>query len=125
MEIGKKDHIFLGDQQDYYLQVFQRKNTNGAVVFGHTPFPNIHKYIQERPMQAFNKLEKQDSFRHIFKSSVNMYESSGPQFLTTTTGIQSGPHAFDKSRLVMNFLTNLEVTEILCSLKLILEEKTS
>ena len=31
---------------------------------------------------------------------------------------------FGKSRLIMTFLTILEVTEILCSLKLVLEEKT-
>ena len=40
-----------------------------------------------------------------------MYESSGSQFFRTTTGIQSGPGAFDKSRLVMAFSTNLGVTE--------------
>ena len=31
---------------------------------------------------------------------------------------------FDKSRLIMTFLTILEVTDILCSFKLVLEEKT-
>ena len=53
-----------------------------------------------------------------------MKESSGSQFFRTTTGIQSGPDAFDKSRFIMTFLTILEVTEILCSLKLVLEGKT-
>ena len=52
-----------------------------------------------------------------------MQESSG-QFFRTTTKIQSGPDAFDKSRFIMTFLTILEVTEILCSFKLVLEEKT-
>ena len=36
-----------------------------------------------------------------------MYESSGSLFFMTTTGIQSGPDAFDKSRFVMTFLTIL------------------
>ena len=35
-----------------------------------------------------------------------MYESPGSQFLRTTTGIQSGPDAFDESRFVMTFLTD-------------------
>ena len=52
-----------------------------------------------------------------------MYESSGSQFFRTTTGIISGPDAFDESWFVMNFLTILEVTEILCSFRLILKGK--
>ena len=51
-----------------------------------------------------------------------MSESSGSQFFRTTTGVQSGPDAFDKSRFIMTFLTILEVTEI-CSFKLVLEGK--
>ena len=53
-----------------------------------------------------------------------MYESSGSQFFRTTTGIQSGPDAFDESRFVMTFLTILGVTDILCSFRLALEGKT-
>ena len=53
-----------------------------------------------------------------------MYESSGSQFFRTTTGIQSGPDAFDESRYVMTFLTILGVMEILCSFRLVLEGKT-
>ena len=53
-----------------------------------------------------------------------MYESSGSQFFRTTTGIQSGPDAFDKSRFVMTFLTILGIMEILCSFRLVLEGKT-
>ena len=53
-----------------------------------------------------------------------MYESSGSQFFRTTTGIQSGPDAFDESRFVMIFLTILGVMEILCSFRLVLEGKT-
>ena len=37
-------------------------------------------------------------------------------------GIKSGPDASDKSRFIMTFLTILG--EILCSFKLVLEEKT-
>ena len=53
-----------------------------------------------------------------------MYESSGSQFFRTTTGIQSGPDAFDESRFVMTFLTILGVTEILCSFRLVIEGNT-
>ena len=40
------------------------------------------------------------------------------------TGIQSGPHAFDKSRFFVIFLTILGVTKTLCSFRLVLEWKT-
>ena len=46
------------------------------------------------------------------------------QFFRTTTGIQPGPNAFDKSRFIMAFLTILEITEISCCFKLVLEGKT-
>ena len=45
------------------------------------------------------------------------------QFFRTTTGIQSGPGAFDESRFIMTFLTILGVIEILCSFRLVLEGK--
>ena len=53
-----------------------------------------------------------------------MYESSGSHFLKTTTGMESGLDAFNKSRLVVTFLINWEDTGILCSFRLVLEEKT-
>ena len=53
-----------------------------------------------------------------------MEKGSGSQLFRITTGIQSGPDAFDKSRFIMTFLTILGVTEILCSFKLVLEGKT-
>ena len=52
-----------------------------------------------------------------------MEKGSGSQLFRITTGIQSGPDAFDKSRFIMTFLTILGVTEI-CSFKLVLEGKT-
>ena len=58
------------------------------------------------------------------KSLPSMYASLGSQFFRTTTGIQSGPDAFDQSRFVMTFLTILGVMEILCSFRLVLEGKT-
>ena len=44
-----------------------------------------------------------------------MYENSDSQFFRTNTGIQSGPDAFDMSVLVIIFITNLGVTEMLRS----------
>ena len=46
----------------------------------------------------------------MLKRSASIYERSGFQLFKTTTGILSRPGAFDKLRLVMNFLTNLKVT---------------
>ena len=70
--------------------------------------------------ETFQQSGKQDSFRHILKSSASVYECSGSQFFRTTTGIQSGPDAFDESRFIMT----LGVMEILCSFTLVLEGKT-
>ena len=61
--------------------------------------------------------------RHLLKSSTSIYESPRSHFFRTTTGMQSGPDTFDQSWLVMTYLTILGVTEILCSFKLIVEEK--
>ena len=52
-----------------------------------------------------------------------MHESSGSQSFRTATRIQSEPDAFDESRFNITFLTILGVAEILCSFRLILEEK--
>ena len=41
-----------------------------------------------------------------------MCESSDPQFFRTSTGIQSGPDAFDESRFGKTFLTIMGVTDI-------------
>ena len=67
---------------------------------------------------------KEDSFRHILKDLFSTYERSDSQFFQTTTGIQSGPEAFDESRLVTTFLNNLGVTEKLYSFRLVLKRKT-
>ena len=53
-----------------------------------------------------------------------MKESSGSHFFRTPTGIQSKEDSFDKLRLITTFLTILGVTEILCSIKLVVEGKT-
>ena len=60
----------------------------------------------------------------MVESSASVYEFSGSQFFTTTNRIQSGPDAFDESRFVITFLTNLGVTEILYSFRLVQERKT-
>ena len=52
-----------------------------------------------------------------------MYESSGLQYFRNTTGIHSGPDAFEESGFVMTFLTILGVMEILYSFRLVLEGK--
>ena len=74
--------------------------------------------------ETFQQSGKQDCFRHILKISDSLYEHSDLQFFRTITWIQSGPDAFEKSRLLMTFASNLEVTEILCSFRLDLDGKT-
>ena len=73
--------------------------------------------------ETFQQFRKQDSFRHIMKSLAIISESSGSDFKATTV-IQSDSDVFDKSRWVMTFLTNMGVTEILRSFRLVLEGKT-
>ena len=77
----------------------------------------------ETRFETFQESGKQDSFRHILKSTHSKYESSNSHFIRSTTRIQSETEAFDESRLVMNFLTILEVTEISCNFRLVLEVK--
>ena len=74
-------------------------------------------------MKLSNNLENKTLSDHNEEFKM-YYESSGSQFFRTTTGIQSGPNAFDESRFVMTCLTVLGVTEILYNFRLVLEEKT-
>ena len=66
--------------------------------------------------------------RRLFKFGVCLKKlyvrNSGSQFYRTTTGIQSGPDTFDKSRFVMTFLTILAVTFLVITARLVLERKT-
>ena len=73
-----------------------RKKTNGPVVFSCRPFPKILKY--RTTDETFQQSGKQDSFRHILKSSGSMDKILGSPFLRTTTGMQSGRITFDESR---------------------------
>ena len=75
-------------------------------------FPNKARsltFLNTGHIVTFQQSGKQDSFKHIWKRSVNLYESSGSDFFRTTTRIQSGPDALDESRLVMTCLINLGV----------------
>ena len=99
-----------------------RKKTNRPVVFTCRPFPPTYLNTGTTN-QNFQQSGKQDSFRHLLKSSASIYESSGSQFFRATTGIQSRLGAIDKPWFIMMFLTISGVTEILCSFRLVLEEK--
>ena len=86
---------------------FFKDFTNRVVFISRTPFPT---FLNTGTTDGtFQQPGKQDSFGHKLESSASMYKSSGSQFFRTTTGIQSGPDAFDKSRLVIIFLTNVGV----------------
>ena len=97
--------------------------TNCLSVLGHSVGLELKGLNTGATDETFQKSGKQDSIRQILKSSANMYESSGSQFLRTTTGMQSGPDAFNEPRFIMTFLTILGVTEIY-GFRLVLEEKT-
>ena len=88
---SEKSNIFQGDQQlftGFSKTLLPRKKTNRAVVFSSRLFPYILKYRTTN--MTFQQSGKQDSFRHILKSSASIYESPGTQLFRTTTGIQSG-----------------------------------
>ena len=75
-------------------------------------FKKLIRRTSKKKLQITSRLKdlNKNSFRQILKRSASIYERSGFQLFKTTTGIQSRPGAFDKLRLVMNFLTNLKVT---------------
>ena len=50
--------------------------------------------------ETFRSSMKQNSFKYTMQRSANMYKSSDSQFFRTTTGIQSGPDALEKSMSV-------------------------
>ena len=72
---------------------------------------DLKSYWKSEKRSDFSRWSTIKTFRHILKSSASIYESSGSQFFRTTTGIQSGPDAFDESRFVMTFLTTMAVME--------------
>ena len=63
-----------------------------------------------------------DSFGKIWKSSASIYESSGLQFLWTTSVAQPLPGNVDRSSLIITFFTNFWVTGVLCAFRLVPEE---
>ena len=63
--------------------------------------------------ETFTQSRKQDSYRHIWKNSASIHESSSSQFFKTTTRIQPESDTFDivvpyGSRFHMAFLSNCE-----------------
>ena len=74
--------------------------------------------------ETYQESGKREHFRELLKSSASTYESSGSQFFKTTNVIQSGWDAFDKSKIILTFLTILGVREIWCDFRLVVEGKT-
>ena len=86
-----------------------RKKTNRTVVFICRPFHNILKYRDRRW-----------NLPAIWKTRLlqTVIDEFSYEFFRTTTGIQSRPDAFDKSRFAITFPTILGVTETSCSPRL-------
>ena len=97
-----------------------RKKTSRAVAFS----CKLSPILLLNTGTTDEKSVKQESLRQLLKCSASTSQKSGSHFFRTNTGIQSGPGALDESRLVMTFLTILKVIELLCSFRLVLEEKT-
>ena len=94
----RKKHISLGDEQFYYSQLFQRHSTERRLTGWYILAVELSPTFLNTGTteETFQQSGKQDSFRHLLKSSASMQESSGSQFFRTTTGIQSGPDTFDE-----------------------------
>ena len=73
--------------------------------------------------ETLQQTRKWDSFCHDLQRLANVDKYSGSLLSRTTTGIQSGPDAFNESKFIIMFLTNIGVTGILRSLRLALEAK--
>ena len=73
--------------------------------------------------ETYQESGKREHFRELLKSSASTYESSGSQFFKTTNVIQSGRDVFDKSKMIITFLTILGVREIWCGFRLVVEGK--
>ena len=74
-------------------------------------------------MRLSNNQENKAPSDTYWQFSYYMKFQAGSHFLWTTTGIQSGPDTFHRSRFIMTFWTKLGVTEILCSVRLVVEGK--
>ena len=98
-----------------------RNRTNRVVVFRCRPFPNILKDWDHQ--WNLPRIWKTRLFQALIEEFSCLKESSGSKFFRITTGIQSGPSAFDKSEFFMTSLIILGVTEILCSFRLVWEGK--
>ena len=122
---NEKSHISRGDQQAYYLHRFRRsyhgKKTNMAVVFSRGPLTKVLKY---RGHRWCHPTIWKISFLRTHNEEFNKYaEKFRLTVLRSTIEIQSKPDAFDEPRLVMRFLTKLEVTGRLCNFRLVVGAK--
>ena len=112
----KKGHICLGDNNAIIYIFFQ--------IFYYTQKDLSPTFLNTRDYQwDLSTIWKIRLLQTLIEKFSN-YESSGSQFFRNTTGIQSGPDAFDTSRFFMIFLTISGVTETLCCFRLVLEGKT-
>ena len=90
-----KGHISWVDQQAHYLQVFQRLIGQQFLVIDLLP-----TFLNTGADEIFQQWRTR-FLQNVLKSSASVCESSGSQFSRITTGIQSRPDVFDKSKLVM------------------------
>ena len=106
LEIRKKATFLEVIKKSIIYKLFQEftnhsNKTNRAVNFNLRPL--LKFLITGTTDEIIQQSGKEDIFRQILKSSAGMHGSSGSQFFRITTGIQSGPNAFDESGSVVNF----------------------
>ena len=101
---------------------FQMEKTDRTVVFSSRPFPNILRYRYH--WWDLPKSGKQNSFRHILKTSASIRKVQTHSSLEPSLDYnQDQMHLMNQGSWWL-FLTILGVTEILCSFRLVLEGKT-
>ena len=95
MEARKKSHFARWSTSLLFLFLtdFPKRRKKGGWYFFLSCRPLTNNLQCRDHRCQIPKIRKQDSFRYILTSSVNLQESSGSQFLRTTTEIQPGPDA--------------------------------
>ena len=110
----RKETSFLRVINELIIYKLFKDFTNKEVVVSRIPL--THFYTQSPQRTSSKNLENKtpsDIFRRV---QLECIERSRSHFFRTTSGIESRPDALDKSRLVVTFLTSLEVEHFIMSI---------
>ena len=110
----RKETSFLRVINELIIYKLFKDFTNKEVVVSRIPL--THFYTQSPQRISSKNLENKipsDIFRRV---QLECIERSSSHFFRTTSGIESRRDAFEKSRLVVTFLTSLEVEHFIMSI---------